>query len=210
MGGIMTDINGMSSIPGLSAIGECASVGLHGANRLASNSLLQAGVMALKTVAYLIDSKQLSAPICALSKTKSQLTSPYLIPANLTKLKTKMYNYAGLVKDEFRLKEMLSYLSTSAHPGIIANSQQAQAANLHLLACLVSQSALLRRESRGSHYRSDFQETNDHLFAKRLSVRLSQQESQPKTQYETQYEWLSHTQSTPALSAMPKLVSQSK
>lgn len=170
MGGIMTDIHGNTSVSGLMAIGECASVGLHGANRLASNSLLEAGVMALRVASHLTSKGCVAGMTPSFLSRYDQSEAPSIIPSNLAEFKTKMYSNVGLIRDDRGLEEMLAYLSNELPTAKVKGRNQAEGANLALLSLLVSQSALLRRESRGAHYRRDFQEVDDRLFAKRLTV----------------------------------------
>jgi len=179
MGGILTDINGNTSVAGLSAIGECASVGLHGANRLASNSLLEAGVMALRTVGHLVAVKQQSLPRPHLIQFDKlcKVPAPDLIPHSVERLREAMYANVGLIRDERSLKMMLRFLSKSSITMTLSDLKKStvvEAANLQTLALLITSSALQRNESRGSHFRSDFQLPNDRLFAKRLTVCQSQ------------------------------------
>jgi L-aspartate oxidase len=171
MGGIATDSWGNTSIERLSAIGECASVGLHGANRLASNSLLEAGVMAMRTADYLITRGSFHKAISA-SGDEQFRVAPHMIPTgssnDLDELRRQMYLNVSLIRTQATLSTVLDRYS---HLQIAGNSKaEVQAANMHLLAQLITQTALMRRESRGAHFREDFPKTNDALFRKRLTV----------------------------------------
>jgi L-aspartate oxidase len=174
MGGIMTDLNGNTTIRGLTAIGECASVGLHGANRLASNSLLEAGVMALRAAAFLSKEKSPRQSTLRYSTNQSGFATPQLIPENLALLKENMYKYVGLIRNENSLKGMLDFLSVPGSSSSLSTRNEIEAANILLLALLVTESALQRRESRGAHYRDDWQLTNEMLYTKRQIVCRSQ------------------------------------
>jgi L-aspartate oxidase len=176
MGGIMADIDGNTTVVGLSAIGECASTGLHGANRLASNSLLEAGVMALRSADSLLKARPISR---FAGGTPSQaLAMAYEMPRELTSLKEMMYGEVGLIRSEESLKRMISFLSTSRSSSAPSKRFEFEAANLFLLAQLITNAALLRRESRGAHFRDDYQVTNEGLYSKRLLL------------YRSEYSWL--------------------
>lgn len=168
MGGIMTDLDGNTSVAGLSAIGECASIGLHGANRLASNSLLEAGVMATRAANYLLKKKHAFTSISNSAVNYSSSMPPYVVPSDLRVLKEKMYNNVGLVRNEVPLKETLAYLAADRTSRESLNQEEVEAANMHLLSGLISRAALLRRESRGAHCREDFALVDDQRYARRL------------------------------------------
>lgn len=166
MGGIKTDASGSTGIPGLYAIGEAACTGLHGANRLASNSLLEALVMGAKAArhsfAYAIRQKSGAAefepdrPVgAAAAEAPDRLHVP-LTP--LTEIQRQMNRYASIVRDAeglSLLEEWLLNLPTVPTPLSEITREAAQLARLRQLALLVVRSALLRTESRGAHYRTD-------------------------------------------------------
>ena len=141
MGGIATDPQGQTSLPGLYAAGECASTGVHGANRLASNSLLEAavfGARAGRAAAH-------EAPAPAPSRV---VTAPVLPPDALQALRQAMSGDAGVVRDAEGLARLLNLITAleAAH-GLSAPLVAAR---------LVAACALARRESRGGHFRADF------------------------------------------------------
>ncbi len=166
MGGIKADASGSTGIPGLYAIGEAACTGLHGANRLASNSLLEALVMGAKAArhsfAYAIRQQSSAAefepdpPVeAAAAETPDRLHVP-LIP--LTEIQRQMNRYASIVRDAeglSLLEEWLLNLPTVPTPLSEITREAAELARLRQLALLVVRSALLRTESRGAHYRTD-------------------------------------------------------
>ncbi len=169
-GGIVTDEKGQTSIPRLFAIGETACTGLHGANRLASNSLLECLTMSHNLAQWLTD-KQDQYP---LSKTPA---SPWEYPTEKNddemivihhmwdEIRTLMWNYVGIVRSNKRLErahhrlqnilaEVRDYYSNfSIHPDIL------ELRNIALVADLTIQCALQRHESRGIHFNLDFPET---------------------------------------------------
>jgi L-aspartate oxidase len=142
MGGVMTDRDGRTSLPGLYAVGECASTGVHGANRLASNSLLEAavyGARAGQAAAREIDPATPPLPAAA---------SPDLPPAAFQALRQAMSRDAGVVRDRAGLSRLLKRIETLA-------DVHGEALVL-TTARLVAEAALARTESRGAHYRPDF------------------------------------------------------
>jgi L-aspartate oxidase len=145
MGGVMTDADGRTSLDGLFAAGECASTGVHGANRLASNSLLEAavfGARAGEAARDAIDPE--TAPL-------TPKTAPDLPEAALEALRTAMSRDAGVVRDAVGLTRLL---------GLIDRLQAEYGEALSLVAArLVVAPALARAESRGGHYRADYPQT---------------------------------------------------
>ncbi len=143
MGGVATDVWGRTTLPGLSAVGECASTGAHGANRLASNSLLEAVVFAQRIAERLRESD--SAPPIAAAPA---VAPPPLMEPVRAELRTLMQAHAGVVRDAGGLRHALDRVDalcdTHGHASALT------AARLILVA------ALTRKESRGAHYRSDY------------------------------------------------------
>jgi L-aspartate oxidase len=136
MGGIVTDLDGRSHVPGLYAVGECACTGLHGANRLASNSLSECFVFGRRAALRALDEPEPGAPSAPAPK------EPVAPPPTRATRKA-MWRHAGLERDA----EGLAPLLDDPHP----------------LARLVARSALFREESRGAHARADFPDTDPAL-----------------------------------------------
>ena len=177
MGGVWTDVWGQTSLKGLFAIGECASSGLHGANRLASNSLLEAGCMAMKvteTLQHLFVNNSSAKPPSKPAVLKKDMEQKVLVelPNSLPHLRCTMYENAGLVRSDWSLSAALTYVRTESKIARLAELSDAEVvgANLRLLAELTIVSSLERRESRGAHYRSDFPAVNDETFASRITI----------------------------------------
>ncbi len=164
MGGIEATVEGKTSITGLYAIGECASTGLHGANRLASNSLLEAGVMAMRAAADIASiSNRIMPP-------HMEELAPSLIPHDINAVKSAMYRNAGLVRDANGLSTLIANLTTDCYEGIPSTAEEVTAANILLAGRLIATAALSRQESRGAHLRSDFSQRDDLKYGCRLSV----------------------------------------
>jgi L-aspartate oxidase len=145
MGGIVTDMWGQATLSGLSAIGECASTGVHGANRLASNSLLEAVVFANRLAQRLRGD-------ASTGKSGGTFVMPgRLSPEGRKTLRTAMSAKAGVVRDANGLGSLLETLNNLA--------DSAGDSNEVVTARLIAQGALAREESRGGHYRADFTET---------------------------------------------------
>ena len=172
MGGIKAEVNGKTSIHGLYAIGEVASTGLHGANRLASNSLLECAVCAYELADYLsfanleipkVIDKNILDKIEIYSESLNEVQ--YNIPQLKQTLKDIMWKYAGIVRDGEGLitaKTKIIELSESfARRGKCMSIPEYEYRNMLIVAKLIIESALLRKESRGAHSRADYPQTND-------------------------------------------------
>jgi len=143
MGGIVTDADGRTTLAGLFAAGECAATGVHGANRLASNSLLEAAVFGTRAGAAAA-----REAASAESRNLTRILAPALPPAPLAELRAAMSREAGVIRDAAGLSRLLDRIdSLQAIHG---------AAGALVAARLVAQAALDRRESRGAHFRSDY------------------------------------------------------
>ncbi len=159
MGGVETDSRGRTDLNGLWACGEVACTGLHGANRLASNSLLEALVFA-----PLVSKDIKESPLNQTSSKRlfdySEKTVPLGDDQNdvISELQTLNYRYIGLCRNKQGLETLLSHLDNleRKYPKPSARLQ-----NLMTVSRLVAVSALARKESRGGHYRNDYPEAQD-------------------------------------------------
>ncbi len=156
-GGIRTDLRGRTSVPGLFACGETASTGVHGANRLASNSLLEGLVFAERIAA------RLAAGLPPAAEPGPDTRAVGLLdPAIVTPLQHLMSARAGVLRSGAGLAAALAGLAalgeqTSDKPG----AEAWQATSLHLVASGIVSAALAREETRGSHWREDFPDLSD-------------------------------------------------
>lgn len=165
MGGVRTDVHGRTSLPGLYAAGEAACTGVHGANRLASNSLLEGlvfGVLAAEAV-IADDGKDQRAVVreqaADVVPEASSVTGERATERWIAELRNLMWKYAGLLRDANGLREAqrgLDALAVTMPRGMFRRALEAR--NLHTVAGLIVAAALGREESRGAHYRNDFPE----------------------------------------------------
>ncbi len=166
-GGVQTDLDGSTTLAGLYACGEVASSGVHGANRLASNSLLEGLVFARRIAARLTEEPPpLRRP--AQDRRTPGLVDPTVVPA----LQAVMSRHAGGLRDAAGLDRCLHTLAgLAAQDGAEPGLESWEATNLLTVATAVAASARRREESRGAHWRDDFAERRDewrgHLIAER-------------------------------------------
>jgi L-aspartate oxidase len=144
MGGVVADLDGASTVPGLYVVGETACTGLHGANRLASNSLTECFVQGKRAALA-----GLHEPRLPLAPDDPPAASPIEPPAQATR--EALWRDAGLTRERAGLERL--------------------AADPHPLARLIAACAMLREESRGAHFRSDFPQTDPRLDGHHAVVR---------------------------------------
>jgi L-aspartate oxidase len=166
MGGIKTDINGITSVNNLYAIGESSCTGLHGANRLASNSLLEAGVMALNLAKHINKDASTMETHREDNIRLSLFPLPLnlCIPTNIHKTKELLFQYAGPMRNEKGLTKLAQYLNNEATHTSTLTRENIEAANMLTIAKLVTSFALERKESRGAHLRSDYPQLDQNNF----------------------------------------------
>ncbi len=179
VGGVTVDLDGRSTLPGLWAAGEVTSSGLHGANRLASNSLLEALVYGLRAGRGASQAVQ-AAPdeLCAPPLANEVLADAGGEPLDLVdirnSLKSLMWRNDGINRDETRLAEAartIEHWSRYALSRQFDSVQGWQLQNMLIVARLMVSAALERTESRGVHQRIDFPETDDEHWRRRLTTR---------------------------------------
>lgn len=163
-GGIVTDLSGKTDIAGLYAVGEAACTGLHGANRLASNSLLECMVLGRMAAADIVQQKDVAiVPIPDWDA--SQVSNPneeVVISHNWDELRRFMWDYVGIVRTTKRLERaqrrifLLKEEIDEYYANFIITNNLLELRNLVEVASLIVESALLRHESRGLHYSEDY------------------------------------------------------
>jgi L-aspartate oxidase len=167
MGGVATDLLGATSLPGLFAAGETASTGVHGANRLASNSLLEGLVFGARAAAAMLN-KHIPAPLPLPHPNSRAESSPLAAPVPATlpppdpqkaveEARAILWDKVAIIRDGKHLSEAVKRLAELSLPNIPQSSREAlEACNILTVAPLIARCALAREESRGAHYRSDF------------------------------------------------------
>ena len=181
MGGVKADLWGRTSVAGLYAAGETAATGVHGANRLASNSLLEGLVFGARAgIAMMKDapgSKKNAGHLPGVpapknwnnpSEKSAEKAKPKPAASNgLTQLKELMWKCAGVLRSGKELKTAIDALRSMGIPQPARNGRfDHELRNLYTLGSLIARSALTREESRGSHYRSDFPYRDDEKLQK--------------------------------------------
>ena len=172
MGGIKAGIDGKTSVKGLYAIGETASTGLHGANRLASNSLLECVVCAYELADYLSFTnleipKKIDSGIKKMIDVYSRSISgkEYDSEKLIAKLKDIMWNNVGIIRSEQSLqkakKEVEKLQKDFKRRRKCLNQGEYEYRNMLIVSSLIIEAALERKESRGAHCRSDYSQTNE-------------------------------------------------
>lgn len=170
-GGIISDLNGLTDLPNLYAIGECSFTGLHGANRMASNSLLECMVFAVAAANHiethdLIEHSKSSIP----PWDETQVTNSdedVIISHNWEELRRFMWDYVGVVRTDKRLQrarrrvQLLQQEVTEYYSNYRISNDLLELRNLILVADLIIQSAIRRKESRGLHYTLDYPDLLD-------------------------------------------------
>lgn len=153
MGGVMTDTCGRTTLPGLYAVGEAARTGVHGANRLASNSLLEGLVFGARAAEAIVSGSG-CVPVVEAEEFRLE---PGADRATAADVRGVMTEHVSILRDDAGLRIAAKQLGQWRSEGSTVPEQEA--ANLLLCASLIAHSAGTRKESRGAHYRSDFPRT---------------------------------------------------
>ncbi|MCU0864732.1 MAG: L-aspartate oxidase [Planctomycetes bacterium] len=174
VGGAVTDGHGKTSVPGLFAVGEAAASGLHGANRLASNSLLEGAVIGQAAGRAAADTARERHPGLPRRGTGPSLPQdpPRLLHDDLLySLKSLMWRQVGLRRTEASLRDARERIGFWHHYLIkapVPSRANCELANMLTTAALVAEAALARAESRGTHFRDDFPARDDARFCRRI------------------------------------------
>jgi len=177
-GGIKTNEYGETSIQNLLAFGECACTGVHGANRLASNSLLESVVFSSLGA---VKAKDLLKNELKMSKLPKEVTFNNMNGQTLENLKDDlrkaMWDNVGIIRNEENLKLMLTKLTQFEkrihelnENGEKANAQFLELKNMLTVSKLITQAASMRKESRGTHYREDYPRTDNKNWLKHICL----------------------------------------
>ena len=175
MGGVETDVHGRTSLPGLYAAGEVACTGVHGANRLASNSLLEGLVFGARAAEAMLVEPSPSTPG---SVPPHRLFAINTVTETRRTLQAEMWRDAGLLRSGEGLARALACLAElradlrarSAAAPAPATRDTVELGNLLDLSDLIVRSAIAREESRGAHYRNDFPQRDDAHYARHSIV----------------------------------------
>ena len=166
-GGVVSDLQGRADLPGLYAVGETAHTGLHGANRLASNSLLECVVLGQGCAGDILDQPEPEpAPLPAWDESQVEDADEQVVIAhNWDELRLLMWNYVGIVRTTKRLERALHRIDLlraeidDYYANFRVSRDLLELRNLVDCAELIVRSALLRHESRGLHYSRDYPRT---------------------------------------------------
>jgi len=175
-GGVKTDVNGATTLRGLYAIGEVACTGLHGANRLASNSLLEGLVVAHRAATAVLEGQRSAHPAGKISLPEwesgnvQDVDELVVIYHNWDEIRRLMWDYVGIVRTDKRLQRASARLRNLQREirefywNFKVSVDLLELRNLATVAALIVDSALGRQESRGLHYTLDYPETKDRQF----------------------------------------------
>ncbi|MFZ1138954.1 MAG: L-aspartate oxidase [Candidatus Sulfotelmatobacter sp.] len=173
MGGVRTDLDGKTNVAGLYAAGETAATGVHGANRLASNSLLEGLVYGARAgQAMREEAKPVSRPGAKPKVAYSNGPVDAGIEDLIGQIQLALENEVGIVRTRLGMQKAIKILEEMAPKLAHPKTRRAhEASNLHLAGLLVARSALAREESRGAHYRMDYPDHDDTKFLKHSVIR---------------------------------------
>ena len=177
MGGVRTDLEGRTNLPGLYAAGEVAATGVHGANRLASNSLLE-GLVYGARAGHAMRQERHKAPHRVSPPSHADRASNGPLPLNekaveecIREVQDLMWKDVGIVRSGTALRQAIHHLeSTAGGLAKVTTRRHFEARNIHQTGLLIARSALAREESRGAHYRIDYPDHDDAKFLKHSIV----------------------------------------
>jgi L-aspartate oxidase len=159
MGGVRTDLWGRTTVPGLYAAGEVSCTGVHGANRLASNSLLEGLVFGARAgEAAMVDNGKRKLESKPAEPAESAIRDPQSAMSTAVRKRVKrvMWERVGILRDAAALKRAIAEFDQISKAKLSTSSR-----NFVTLASLVAKAALWREESRGGHFRTDFPEQHE-------------------------------------------------
>jgi L-aspartate oxidase len=180
-GGVRTDLSGRTSVSGLYACGEVACTGVHGANRLASNSLLEGLVFAERIAADIVE-RDAAGKLTPRHEDVSRPVSrvPLLAPESRAEIQRLMTGGVGVLRSAESMAAAAEGLAALAVDGLDEHAKGEspqvetwEATNLHLVATALTTAARLREETRGCHWREDFPDRDDAHWRRHLTTRLA-------------------------------------
>lgn len=185
MGGVQTDLNGETNIARLFACGEVSSTGVHGANRLASNSLSEAIVFGKRIVDRIATLSAVSQVPKIVNQVDRQPHAMQPFVERRLKLQKVMVRYAGLKRNRQGLLRGLEELNRqqAIFDTVLMEREEFEFANMLTCALLTTTSALYREESRGGHYRDDYPERDDLNWSKHTVLNRNEQQLEEWNQY---------------------------
>jgi L-aspartate oxidase len=176
VGGVKVDLEGRTSLPGLYATGEVTASGLHGANRLASNSLLEGVVFSRRIARSLRDGASVERAVRVVSG-PAERTAAFTIGAARSTLQRTMTGFAGMIRSEGGLSEAATVLAGLSRllDVSLRRTEELEVQNMITVAALITHAARVRAETRGAHSRVDFPDRDDahwagHLIWQRGSI----------------------------------------
>ncbi|MFT7791371.1 UNVERIFIED_CONTAM: FAD-binding protein, partial [Escherichia coli] len=189
MGGIDTDLFGRTSVNNLYAIGEAACTGFHGANRLASNSLLEGLYMGNNLANLLREIPKSKVKGFILEREESDNTLHPIFPEK-EELQHRMMANVGIVRNEINLQNQLQWLERFGISDCFnlplenRSIEEIEKYFMLVTSWLITRSALERKESRGGHFRSDYPEENDEWVKKKVSFKRELTKEKPNESIE--------------------------
>jgi L-aspartate oxidase len=181
MGGVRTDLWGRTTVPGLYAAGEVSCTGVHGANRLASNSLLEGLVFGARAgEAAVTDSGKWKVKSGTLDHSESPIRDPRsaISTAVRKRVKRVMWERVGILRDAVGLRRAIAEFEQISKANLSTSSR-----NFVTLASLVAKAALWREESRGGHFRTDFPEQHEEFRVHSLQSSGGEIRSSPEINF---------------------------
>jgi len=186
-GGIITELRGQTGVAGLYAVGEVASTGLHGANRLASNSLLESVVLAGEAAADVTRWREDGATVPPVPDWDSRglidSDESVVVSHSWDEIRRFMWNYVGIERSTARLERAQRRLDLvhdeirSYYWKYLVTPDLLELRNLHQVASLIVRSALSRHESRGLHHTIDHPQVDDYAYRRDTVLSIADERS---------------------------------